>query len=112
MTKQRVLVAMSGGVDSAGAAVLLQEQGYEAAGAYLHMHDYGAAEQDADDARRVCRQLGIPFFLLDVRETKNLIVLFLKGSQTLTLSKEGFREGTWTECMDYLKARTAKKKRV
>ena len=69
MTKQRVLVAMSGGVDSAGAAVLLQEQGYEAAGAYLHMHDYGAAEQDADDARRVCRQLGIPFFLLDVRET-------------------------------------------
>ena len=50
--------------------------------------------------------------LLDVRETKNLIVLFLKGSQTLTLSKEGFREGTWTECMEYLKTRTAKKKRV
>ena len=69
MAHQRILAAMSGGVDSAAAALLLQEQGYEVAGAYIHMHDYGAAEQDAADARRVCQQLGIPFFLLDQRDT-------------------------------------------
>ena len=50
MTKKRVLVAMSGGVDSSGAAALLLEQGYDVAGAYIHMHDYGAAQQDAADA--------------------------------------------------------------
>ena len=65
---RRILVAMSGGVDSAGAAVLLSREGYEIAGAYIHMHDYGTARRDAADARRVCGQLGIPFFLLDERE--------------------------------------------
>lgn len=69
MIHQRVLVAMSGGVDSAGAAVLLRQQGYDVAGAYIHMHDYGAAAADAADAQAVCRQLGLPFFLLDERET-------------------------------------------
>ena len=69
MSHSRILVAMSGGVDSAAAAALLLEQGYEVAGAYIHMHDYGTAEQDAADARQVCQQLGIPFFLLDQRET-------------------------------------------
>ncbi len=81
MTQQRILVAMSGGVDSAGAALLLQEQGYAVAGAYIHMHDYGAAVQDAADARRVCQQLGIPFFLLDERETFRRCVIgdFVSG---------------------------------
>ena len=60
--------ALCGGVESAAAALLLLEQGYEAAGAYLHMHDYGGAQQDAADARRLCGQLGIPFHLLDARE--------------------------------------------
>ena len=69
MNHRRVLAAMSGGVDSAGAAALLLEQGYEAAGAYLYLHDYGTAAQDAEDARRTCEQLGIPFYLLDERET-------------------------------------------
>ena len=65
---RHILTAMSGGVDSAGAAALLLEQGYQVAGAYIHMHDYGTAAQDAADARQACRQLGIPFFLLDERE--------------------------------------------
>ena len=69
MDHPRVLAAMSGGVDSAGAAALLCRQGYEVAGAYIRMHDYGAAEQDAEDARRACAQLGIPFHVLDGRET-------------------------------------------
>ena len=54
MAHPRILAAMSGGVDSAAAAVLLLEQGYEVAGAYIHMHDYSSALEDAGDARRVC----------------------------------------------------------
>ena len=69
MIHPRVLVAMSGGVDSTGAAVLLCQQGYAVSGAYIHMHDYGNAMLDAADARRTCEQLGIPFYLLDERET-------------------------------------------
>ena len=69
MKPSRILIAMSGGVDSAAAAALLCEQGCAAAGAYLHMHDCSAAQRDAADAQQACDQLGIPFFLLDERET-------------------------------------------
>lgn len=39
----------------------------------------------------------------DFRETRNLIVLFLKGSMTLALHKEGFQKGSAEECTDFLK---------
>ncbi len=46
--------------------------------------------------------------LLDARETKSLIVLFLKGSMTLTMSKTGFKEGNYKDCLAYLKTRIKK----
>lgn len=62
---ERVLVAMSGGVDSAAAAVLLREQGVETAGGTMLLHEGG--EDAARDAKAVCESLKIPHFVFDLR---------------------------------------------
>jgi len=71
----RVLVAMSGGVDSSVAAALLAEQGYDLVGVTLHLWDAEGeqkvgrccAPEDRDDARRSCEHLGIPHYVMDER---------------------------------------------
>ncbi|MBX3270004.1 MAG: tRNA 2-thiouridine(34) synthase MnmA [Sandaracinaceae bacterium] len=73
--RERVLVAMSGGVDSSVAAALLAEQGYELVGVTLHLWDASGghsvgrccAPEDREDARRTCDHLGIPHYVLDER---------------------------------------------
>ena len=72
----RVVVAMSGGVDSSAAAALLVEQGHEVLGITLRVWSYeGAARcgsccspDDIDDARAVATKLGIPFYVADAEE--------------------------------------------
>jgi len=70
----RVVVAMSGGVDSSVTAALLAEQGYEVVGVTLQLYDHGVAVgrpgsccagQDIHDARRVADRLGISHYVLD-----------------------------------------------
>ena len=70
----RILVAMSGGVDSSVVAGLLKAEGHEVIGATLQLYDHGAAVgrkgaccagQDIHDARRVADRLGIPHYVLD-----------------------------------------------
>jgi tRNA-uridine 2-sulfurtransferase len=70
----RVVVAMSGGVDSSCVAALLVEAGYQVVGITLQLYDHGAAlgrrgaccaGQDIHDARRVAQQLDIPHYVLD-----------------------------------------------
>jgi tRNA-specific 2-thiouridylase len=75
-SRGRVLVAMSGGVDSSVAAALLAEQGVETVGVWLRLHDGADTYSEfrrsccsldaADDARRVAGQLGIPFYILNM----------------------------------------------
>ncbi|RMF09301.1 MAG: tRNA 2-thiouridine(34) synthase MnmA, partial [Alphaproteobacteria bacterium] len=70
----RVVVAMSGGVDSSVTAALLKEQGFDVVGITLQLYDHGAAiakkgaccaGQDIHDARRVAERIGIPHYVLD-----------------------------------------------
>lgn len=78
-TKPRVLVAMSGGVDSSLAAALLVQEGYDVIGATMQIWDKDIPEDDAenrgccslsavDDARRVAEKIGIPYYVLNFRD--------------------------------------------
>lgn len=82
---KRVVVAMSGGVDSSVAAYLLKEEGYEVVGLFMRMgspFDLSSAPrqrsccslQDAYDARRVAEELDIPFYVLDFKKDFEEIV--------------------------------------
>ncbi|MFN0264546.1 tRNA 2-thiouridine(34) synthase MnmA [Tepidamorphus sp. 3E244] len=73
----RVVVAMSGGVDSSVVAGLLKEAGYDVVGVTLQLYDHGEAThragsccagQDIHDARRVAETLGIPHYVLDYEQ--------------------------------------------
>jgi len=77
VTRGRVLVAMSGGVDSSVAAALLVEQGYDVVGATMKLFCYGDDVPDRpccsldsiNDARRVCQQLGVPHYVLNLESS-------------------------------------------
>ncbi len=70
----RVVVAMSGGVDSSVVAAMLADQGYDVVGVTMQLYDHGAAShrkgaccagQDIHDARDVAARIGIPHYVLD-----------------------------------------------
>jgi tRNA-specific 2-thiouridylase len=70
----RVVVAMSGGVDSSVVAAMLRDEGYDVIGITLQLYDHGAAiqkkgaccaGQDIYDARQVAEKIGIPHYILD-----------------------------------------------
>ena len=76
-SETRVVVAMSGGVDSSVTAALLVEEGYDVVGATMQLYDHGAATgrpgsccagTDIHDARRVADRLGIPHYVLDYED--------------------------------------------
>jgi tRNA-specific 2-thiouridylase len=78
MTRRRILAAMSGGVDSSVAALLLQLEGWDVVGVSMDVYDYSKVTRDREgtccslddlyDARRVCDTLGIPYYVLNLRE--------------------------------------------
>jgi len=83
---KRVIVAMSGGVDSSVAAVMLKEQGYEVIGIALQTTDYSkflsnesggtcCSIKDMEDARRVAEKIGIPFYVLNTEKVFDSLVV-------------------------------------
>jgi tRNA-specific 2-thiouridylase len=73
----RVVVAMSGGVDSSVVAAMLSREGYDVVGLTMQLYDHGAAVhrkgaccagQDIHDARDVAARLGVPHYVLDYEE--------------------------------------------
>lgn len=91
----RVLVAMSGGVDSSVAAALLREAGYEVVGVAMRLAPEPArsarrratccSHEDFEDARRVAERLDFPFYVVDLREdfaarvVQNFVSEYLDG---------------------------------
>jgi tRNA-uridine 2-sulfurtransferase len=85
--KARVLVAMSGGVDSSVAAALLREQGHELIGVAMRLapeapqpriglrRETCCSHDDFEDARRVAEQLDFPFYVVDLRDEFGAVVM-------------------------------------
>lgn len=104
MTRKRVLVAMSGGVDSSVTAFLLQQQGYDCLGATMLLHGDAApgacgGGSDADDAAAVAARLGFEHEVIDMRSTfeRHVVDKFVRTYE------EGRTPNPCIDCNRYLK---------
>lgn len=110
--KKKVLLGMSGGVDSSVSAILLQKQGYEVIGCTMELWKSQEEEsnccksQAINDAKKVCHQLGIPHYTINCEKTftNKVVNTFVKEY------KEAKTPNPCVECNKYLKFGTFYKK--
>jgi len=79
LAAKRVFVGLSGGVDSSVSAYLLKQEGFEVFGVHLRCWNQdGCNIEDSEDARRVAKQLNIPFYVFDLeKEYKEKVVDYM-----------------------------------
>ena len=105
----RVVVAMSGGVDSSVAAALLKEEGYDVVGMMMRLwsddamggaiHNRCCTPEQMDDARRIADHLGIPFYVLDTKDVfRNTVVQYF-----IDQHREGFTPNPCLECNRHIR---------
>ena len=96
---RRVLLGMSGGTDSSVAALLLQDAGYEVTGVTFRFYEKDGNTEYLDDARDLCRRLGIPHIVSDQREAfqTTIIDYFIREYM------DGHTPVPCTLCNNYLK---------
>lgn len=105
----RVVVAMSGGVDSSVAAALLVEQGYDVVGMMMRLwsdeamggeaHNRCCTPEQMDDARRIADKIGIPFYVLDTKDVfRNTVVQFF-----IDQHREGLTPNPCMECNRHIR---------
>ena len=105
-----IVVAMSGGVDSSAAAIMLHEQGYSVIGVSMQVWDYRKASScnnrasccapsDFDDARIIAEKIGFPFYVFDFEETfeQKVIKPFIEQY------KKGQTPNPCLDCNQYVK---------
>lgn len=96
---KKVLVAMSGGVDSSAAAYILQKEGYEVAGATMKFLKNEETEKNIEDAKKVCDNLNIEHFVLDFCDDFEDIVI----QDFLDNYKNGMTPNPCIVCNKYFK---------
>ena len=106
---KKVMVAMSGGVDSSVTACLLQKQGYEIVGATMKLFQNSDVDvpkekaccslDDIEDARAVCARLGVPHYVLNMTEdfAKEVMERFVRAYE------QGFTPNPCIDCNRYMK---------